>query len=106
MGKATRPKPDRLAEKLLRIRNALELSQGGMLTALGIAEESYRNYISDFEKGKREPSLLVLLRYAEVAGVCVDVLINDALDLPEKLPSTPHHKGLKSNRASRMKREH
>jgi hypothetical protein len=33
----------------------------------------------------REPSLLVLLRYARVAGVSVDKLLDDELDLPEKL---------------------
>jgi len=95
MGKAARPKPARLAEKLLGVRNALELSQGGILAALGIAEEGYRNYISDFENGKREPPLPVLLKYAEIAGVCVDVLINDELDLPGKLPSAPEHRGIK-----------
>jgi hypothetical protein len=30
----------------------------------------------------------VLLKYAEVAGVYVDVLIDDRLNLPNKLPST------------------
>jgi hypothetical protein len=40
----------------------------------------------------REPSLVILLQYARVAGVCVDVLIDDALNLPVKLPSKPKHK--------------
>jgi transcriptional regulator with XRE-family HTH domain len=87
MGRASREKPERLAEKLLQIRTALGLSQNGMLVRLGILEKSYRNYISDFELGVREPTLPVLLKYARTAGVYVDVLIDDELDLPDKLPT-------------------
>jgi transcriptional regulator with XRE-family HTH domain len=87
MGKASREKPARLGEKLLRIRTALGLSQNGILRSLGIAEKGYRNYISDFENGVREPPLPVLLKYARIAGVYVDVLIDDALDLPAHLPA-------------------
>lgn len=42
-------------------------------------------------RGQREPSLIVLLEYARVAGVCVDVLINDRLDLPAKLRAKAKH---------------
>lgn len=86
MGRASREKPARLAEKLLQIRTVLDLSQNGMLRRLGIAEKGYRNYISDFENGVREPSLPVLLKYARLAGVSMDVLVDDDLDLPEQLP--------------------
>lgn len=86
MGRASREKPARLAEKLLQIRTALDLSQNGMLRRLGIAEKGYRNYISDFENGVREPSLPVLLKYARLAGVSMDVLVDDELDLPQQLP--------------------
>jgi len=94
MGKASRQKPKYLGEKLKRIRFALDLSQGGMLRLLGFEDEGYRNYISDFENDKREPSLPILLRYAQVANVWVDVLINDELDLPEKIPSSKKHTGM------------
>lgn len=86
MGRASREKPARLAEKLLQIRTALDLSQNGMLRRLEIAEKGYRNYISDFENGVREPSLPVLLKYARLAGVSMDVLVDDELDLPQQLP--------------------
>jgi transcriptional regulator with XRE-family HTH domain len=86
MGRATREKSLRLAEKILQIRLALGLSQTGMLQRLGIGEKGYRNYISDFENGKREPPLPVLLKYARLVGISTDVLIDDELDLPKRLP--------------------
>jgi len=46
-------------------------------------------YISLWETGKSEPPLLVLLDYAKCIGVWVDVLINDALDLPPIKPISP-----------------
>jgi len=91
MGKARRPKPERLAEKLLQIRTALGLSQNEMLRRLGYDDEFSRNYISAFELGTREPPLPVLLQYARVAGICVDMLIDDQLDLPAKLPGNLKH---------------
>jgi transcriptional regulator with XRE-family HTH domain len=68
------------------------LSQTQMLKHLGFEDFIIYNRISEYELGKNEPPLPILLRYAEVAGVCVDVLINDKLDLPVKLPAQPKHK--------------
>jgi transcriptional regulator with XRE-family HTH domain len=42
--------------------------------------------ISRFEQGKREPSLLVLLEYARIAGVPMELLVDDKSDLPQTLP--------------------
>ena len=95
MGGAARERPKRLAEKLLQIRNALGLSQGGMLHRIGLGETGYRHYVSHFETGKREPSLLILLEYARVANVYVEALIDDKLDLPAKLPSAKKHEGVR-----------
>lgn len=91
MGKTSRPKPARLPEKLLQIRTNLGLSQNGMIKRLGLTEELFQGSISGYELGTREPPLPVLLEYAQSAGVCVDVLINDELDLPNRLPSEPEH---------------
>lgn len=44
----------------------------------------------------REPSLLVLLNYARAAGVYLDVLVDDELDLPERLPARPKSEGKRS----------
>ena len=62
-----------------------------MLRRLGFENVLDYKRISEFELGKNEPPLAVLLAYARVAGVCVDVLIDDDLDLPAKLPSKTKH---------------
>jgi transcriptional regulator with XRE-family HTH domain len=103
MGKAQRPRPIRLAEKLVMIRHALGLSQNEMLRRLDLADDFGRNYISAFELGTREPPLPVLLQYARVAGVWVDVLIDDELDMPERLPASPKGEGLRRKKYSRSK---
>lgn len=87
MGKKARPKPKRLAEKLLQIRNTLGLSQSEIFRRLDVEEHSEIKRISDYEVGKSEPPLMVLLQYARLAGISTDVLIDDKLDLPDKLPS-------------------
>jgi transcriptional regulator with XRE-family HTH domain len=92
MGKYARRKQARLAEKLRHIRTVLGFSQNELLKHLGLEEELYRTNISSYESGEREPHLYVLLRYAHAAGVCLDLLVDDDLDLPEKMPSVPHHR--------------
>lgn len=98
MGRASRTKPARLAEKLFLIRKALGLSQNELLSRLGLADELSRRYISGYELGTREPELGVLLRYARTANVAVEALIDDELDLPAKLPSVPKSEGIKRRR--------
>lgn len=91
MGRVSRPKPKRLGEKLLQVRTALGLSQNGMLRLLGLDENLFRSAISGYELETREPPLPVLLKYARIAGVCLDILVDDELDLPTRLPSKPKH---------------
>jgi transcriptional regulator with XRE-family HTH domain len=91
MGKRARRKPKRLAEKLVRIRAALGLSQSEMLRRLEVEDQIDYTAISKYELGRNEPSLIILLQYARVAGVSTDVLIDDRLDLPAKLPAKPKH---------------
>lgn len=103
MGSASRPKPVRLAQKLLEIRSELGLSQNGMLARLGESEELFRSSISSYERGVREPPLPILLKYARIAGIYVEVLIDDELDLPEKLPASPKSEGIRRKKFSRKK---
>ncbi len=49
------------------------------------------------------PPLPMLLQYARVAGVCLDVLVDDEIDLLKKLPSVPKHEGLKRTSVSTIK---
>jgi len=95
-----RERPARLAEKLLQIRLALGLSQDDMLRRLGQDEKSYRFYISNYETGKREPSLPVLLEYARIANVLLEVLADDELDLPNTLPSPARSEGIRRKAAT------
>lgn len=82
MGKAQRPKPKKLAEKLLQIRLNLGLSQNELIKRLDFNElELVQGTISTYELGKREPSLPLLLAYARLAGVSTDVLIDDEFEL-------------------------
>lgn len=95
MGKKGRQEsPKRLGEKLVSIRSSLTLSQGEMLRHLGIDKEYTREEISAYERGVRTPPLHVLLKYSKVARVWVNVLIDDGLDLPTKLPAQRMHEGI------------
>ena len=92
MGVRPRQKPKRLPEKLLAVRTALGVSQVQMVKSLDAEGAIVPGQISEFETGKREPSLIILLQYARVAGLCVDSLIDDDLDLPAKLPAKSKHR--------------
>ena len=83
MGRSRRDHPKRLAPKLRQIRIALGFTQVEMASRLRQTKASTQpGHISEFERGLREPTLLVLLRYARVAEVTVDELIDDEMDLP------------------------
>jgi transcriptional regulator with XRE-family HTH domain len=86
VGRGAREKPERLAEKLLHIRTALGLSQSEMLKRLGAETRMDYYRISEFESGKGEPSLIILLEYARAAGVHMEDIVDDEVDLPAKLP--------------------
>jgi transcriptional regulator with XRE-family HTH domain len=78
MGRKPRPKPQRLSAKLLALRKGLKLSQPKCGQLLGIAYER----ISEYERGRREPNVMLLLQYTRLANVPVENLIDDTLDLP------------------------
>jgi transcriptional regulator with XRE-family HTH domain len=75
--------------KLRRIRELLGLSQEQMADRLRhVKSPPQPGHISEFERGKREPSLLVLVAYARASRVLVDELVDDELELPERLSAS------------------
>lgn len=93
MAKYPRQRPDRLKAKLVQIRESLGLSQSAMLNMLGMGKTRGRSSVSSYERGASEPPLPILLQYARLAGVCLDFIVDDELDLPQSLPATPKHRG-------------
>jgi transcriptional regulator with XRE-family HTH domain len=104
MGGRPHRRPERLGEKLLQIRTALGLSQNELIQRLGLEEELARAQISDFERGRRAPALPVILEYARAAGVYMDALVDDELDLPKRMPCSPKHSGI--SRPSRKRKRY
>ena len=101
MGRKARMKPEHLSDKLLKIRTALGLSQSELLRRLGLEDSMDYRRISEFERGTTEPHLSVVLQYARVAGVHMEDIVDDELDLPERLPGNVRYKGIKRKSASR-----
>jgi transcriptional regulator with XRE-family HTH domain len=50
-----------------------------------VSSSPYPGLISRYELGKAEPSLLVLLKYAHLAGVAIEMLVDDKQELPKRL---------------------
>lgn len=94
MGTNPRVRPKRLAEKLRNIRASLDLTQAELVRRLEVEGEELaaQSKISEFESGKRDPSLLILLQYSRVAGVHMEDLVDDKADLPGKLPGKVRHR--------------
>lgn len=78
MGHA-RPRPKRLAEKLLKIRQSLGVSQSAMVYCLGV--ELAPNNISKYEHNQNEPPTDVILAYARLVHVPLEQLVDDELEL-------------------------
>jgi transcriptional regulator with XRE-family HTH domain len=99
-----RPRPERLAEKLREIRLALGLSQTQMLKQLEMEERLHYGRISEYESGKREPTLMTILQYARAAGVLMEDIVDDDLNLPERLPGTVRYQGLQRKTKSQKRK--
>jgi transcriptional regulator with XRE-family HTH domain len=88
-----RPRPANLAKKLRQVRHVLGLSQSELVKLLDPGGGMHYSRVSEFELGRREPSLLTLLAYARVARVHLEDLIDDDIALPAELPGNvvyPH----------------
>lgn len=87
MGSA-RPKPKRLAEKLLAIRLKLGggISQNELIRRMNLENELGQERISKYERGILDPPLHIIAAYSDVANIYVEFIIKDELDLPDSLP--------------------
>lgn len=87
MGQKRRTQPEKLKIKLKTIRIKMDVSQQKMTELLqryAPNEIIVPGHISDFENGKREPSLPVLLAYSKLTGLSINALVDDELDLPKR----------------------
>ena len=80
MGRRIRRRPKRLARKLLAIRQSLGMSQTQLAKALKL-DVAYTS-VSGYERGAREPDLIVLLAYARLAKVPMETLVDDKIRWP------------------------
>jgi transcriptional regulator with XRE-family HTH domain len=85
MRKNIETSPKQLANKLTFIRKYLGLSQNELLQKLGFQDRLFRSNISQYERGHRDPPLLVLLQYARLVDLSIDVLVDDKLNISEYL---------------------
>jgi transcriptional regulator with XRE-family HTH domain len=97
-------RPERLGQKLRQIRLALGLSQTEMVSRLGLVDEIWYTQISGYELGRRDPPLRILLQYARAVGVSTDVLIDDELDLPDRVSSRAKSAGVRRESPTRSKK--
>lgn len=97
MGRSRRNKPVKLSHKLLAIRKRLLMSQTEMARALEL--KVHYSAVSNYELGTREPDLIIVLRYARLAGVPMEMLVDDQMNLPEKYEQFQPHGAKSTNEA-------
>ena len=78
-----RQTPKYLGKKLKHVRENLGIkTYDEMIKRLNLEEASlYRASIHRYENGEREPSLIVLLRYSQLAGITINDLVDDTVEL-------------------------
>jgi transcriptional regulator with XRE-family HTH domain len=86
VGVRGRRQQKKLPAKLRAIRIALGLTQPELPETFGLNWLRQSN-VSDYERGRREPPLSVLLLYADAANVCLEVVVSDEFDLPKEIPA-------------------
>ena len=79
MGQQKRLRPKNLPDKLLAIRHKLGMSRSQLAKLIEFRKGAAR--ISEYERGIRRPDLLVVLNYAKLAHISLDILTNDNLEL-------------------------
>lgn len=86
MGNKRRPMAQSLPAKLLAVREVFNASQNQIADALSVEVAAFNlncGRISEYEHNKREPNMLVLLAYARLAGITVELIIDDRVDMAQ-----------------------
>lgn len=95
MGKRRQKQPVNLSRKLLAIRKYFDFTQEQMVAYVmpEMDPKTARAALSDFESGRRTPSLLEILNYAKAVRFLtvhkdfnVEILLDDKLALPFRCP--------------------
>ena len=77
--------PQRIGAKLKAIRRHLHYSQTEIMKLVTPhTDPNLRATISQWETGTKFPTLTAVLKYARLARVSCEVLLDDRLDLPER----------------------
>ena len=72
-------KIENLAAKLRAVRKHLGLSQAQL--AARLTQNPHYGRVSEYERGKRVPTVLTLLDYAHLAKIHIDDLVDDNKEL-------------------------
>jgi transcriptional regulator with XRE-family HTH domain len=62
------------------------------------ADELFRSNISQYERGDRVPSPLLLQAYSRLADIDLELLIDDDLSLPDKITISTTNRSARSQR--------
>jgi len=74
--------PKKLGKKMRQIRESLGMSQREIVAALNYKDGPLRgSQISQYENGQREPTMMLVLAYARLAKVPMEVLVDDKMKL-------------------------
>lgn len=77
-----RAMPKKLGKKMRQIRERLGMSQREIVVALNYKDTPLRaSQISQYENGQREPTMMLVLAYARLAKVPMEILVDDKLKL-------------------------
>lgn len=84
MGLAPRIRPGRLPLKLAVVRARLGMTQAKLAQTLSdSALVVTKQDISKYELGRREPPIIVLLRYSRLTDITMEKFADDQVELPE-----------------------
>jgi transcriptional regulator with XRE-family HTH domain len=77
-----RAMPKKLGKKLRQIREGLGMSQRQIVEALNYKDTPLRaSQISQYESGQREPTMMLVLAYARLAKIPMEILVDDKMKI-------------------------